>query len=344
MSRIRVWLQLLVGWLPLWALFSALIVTAHPGTRAHRAVFAGMRAVACAAVLGLLVHRLTRRFPWPHPMRPSFVAAHLVAAPVFAIAWVALSTALEMTMHLAHGGASFEIRAPLVPFVVLGVWLYLMMAGVIYAIEAAERAAVAESLAVHARLAALRAQLNPHFLFNALHTVVQLIPLEPRRATQAAEQLAGLLRTSLEEDRDLVSVAEEWAFVERYLALERIRFGDRLQVTMRMENNAQDALIPAFALQALVENAVRHGAAPRVEPTELRIHASTDDRTLTVVVRDTGAGADPALLSSGGTGLARLRDRLRTLFGDRGRLTLTSSPGKGFTAALEIPRRGGAGA
>lgn len=339
MPRVWVWLQLVIGWLPVWALYSTLIVTAHQGTTVHSAVFAGMRAVACAALLGLGVNRLTLRYPWPVPMHLRFIALHVVAAPLYAISWMVLAVLSESVLLTVHaGGLQLAMRAPLVPFLVMGVWFYVMVAGVTYASQAAQRAAVAEALAATSQLATLRSQLNPHFLFNALHAVVQLIPLEPQRAAQATEQLAGLLRTSLEEDRDLIRLADEWSFVERYLELERLRFGDRLQVTMTMEDDARDALIPSFALQTLVENAIRHGAAPRMEATSLTIHARVDRSLLMVVVRDTGGGADPAALSNSGTGLARLRDRLRVLFTDRGTLQIDTQAGRGFIATISVPQ------
>jgi anti-sigma regulatory factor (Ser/Thr protein kinase) len=333
-------MQLLLGWLPVWALYSTLMLTAHPGTTARQAIFVGMRAIICAALLSLAVNWLVQRFPWPVPMRLRFIALHLMAAPLYAVSWMILTAGLESALHSVHnGGVQVMVKAPAVPFVIMGIWFYVMVAGVSYASQAAQRAAIAEALAVSARLATLRQQLNPHFLFNALHTVVQLIPLDPRRASQAAEQLASLLRTSLEEDRDLVRLADEWTFVERYLGLERIRFGDRLQVTLSLDSAAAGALVPSFALQTLAENAVRHGAAPHVEATTLRIDARIVDRTLMVVVSDTGAGADPERMTHGGTGLARLRDRLRALFGDQSQLRIETAPGRGFTATMSVPIR-----
>jgi signal transduction histidine kinase len=341
MPRTWVWLQLIIGWLPVWALYSTLIVTAHPGTPVNSAIFAGFRAIACAAALGLVVHRVTERLRWPTPMRGSFIAVQLVAAPLYAVSWYVATALFESALRSAHGyGAHLVASAPLVPFLVIGVWLYAMVASVSYATQAAERAAVAESLAAHSQLAALRSQINPHFLFNALHTVVQLIPHEPREASRAAEQLASLLRTSIEETRDVLPLADEWRFVQRYIELERTRFGDRLRVDAQLDDDALDALVPSFALQTLVENAVRHGAAPRVDTTTVFIRATVADDTLTVTVVDDGVGAS-LVESTSGTGLARLRDRVRGLCGDHGMLSLQSQPGQGYAATLTIPLRDG---
>ena len=99
--------------------------------------------------------------------------------------------------------------------------------------------------------------MHPHFIFNALHTVVQLIPREPTRAAEAAELIAELLRTVVEEDRDVIALAEEWRFVERYLEIERIRFGERLDIDVRISPAARSATLPSFSLQTMVENAVQ---------------------------------------------------------------------------------------
>lgn len=343
MRRTLVWLQLLIGWLPVWMLYTTMIVSAHPGTTFGDAALISFRAIGCAALLGLVVYRLTERLPWPHPIRLRFVALHLVAAPLYALAWLLLTNAVELVLHGGlHGAEVIMIRLPLMRYLVMGCWLYIMVAGVAYAIGAAERAAKAEAGAARSQLAALRAQLNPHFLFNSLHTVVQLIPREPKLAAQAAEQIANLLRTTIEEDRDLVPLSEEWQFVERYLAVERIRFGDRLQVRSQIAADAGDATLPSFAIQTLVENAIRHGVEPRVEPTEVSIEARMTDGTLTVTVRDTGPGAmDRPGSGSGGTGLARLRERLTALYPGAARLELSSGAPGGFKATLVIPQSAG---
>ncbi|HEX4934611.1 MAG TPA: histidine kinase [Gemmatimonadaceae bacterium] len=336
MPRAWLWLQLVIGWLPVWALFLTLIVTFHGEAPSWAAVAAATRLVLAGAVLAPLVRRFVLRHPWPHPMRLAFVALHLGAALAYGAAWFVINLAVE---SLVSAMAVPIMGAILVPFLLLGAWLYVMIAAVVYAGETATRAARAEGAATEAQLAALRGQLNPHFLFNALHSVVQLTAIAPERAARAAEDLAGLLRVTIDETRDLVPLGDEWRFVQRYLELERMRFGDRLVVDAALDEAAMDALVPAFALQTLVENAVRHGAAPRVEPTTLAIRARRDGERLHLTVRDDGAGATETALVGGtgtGTGLRRLRERLAALYGDRARLQLEAGA-RGVRATLELP-------
>jgi hypothetical protein len=340
MARAWVWLHLLIGWLPVWALFTTLLVTAHPEVTLAGASLIALRMMVAAAAVGFLVQRLTERLPWPHPFRVRFLAIHAVAAGLYAVAWLLLNSVIE---SLLRGQVMIIVGYGIGPFLVLGVWLYVMVAGVSYATQAAERTARAEANAARSRLAALRAQLHPHFLFNALHTVVQLMPREPRRAAQAAEELAGLLRTTIEEDRDLVSLAEERVFVDRYLAIEHLRFGERLRIRMDIPTDTEGVLVPSFALQTLVENAVRHGAAPQIAPTDIAVTARVAAGVLTLTVHDTGAGATAdAVAHSTGTGLRRLRDRLASLYDSRARLDASASPEGGFTATLVIPQGAGA--
>ena len=203
MSRRVVWLQLLIGWLPLWALFTTLVLTNHPNVQFGAAAFISLRMIVAAAILGLGVQRITERIPWPNPVRPGFVLLHLAAAFGYSIAWVILNSLIESVLR---GAVLLVIGVSMSSFIAVGVWLYVMIAGVSYTLQSNARTARAETTAAQAQLAALRSQLNPHFLFNALHTVVQLIPRQPEVASQAAEQVAGLLRTTLEEDRDVITL------------------------------------------------------------------------------------------------------------------------------------------
>jgi signal transduction histidine kinase len=319
----------------MWALLAALVVAMH-GVSFYRAAILALPGIVAAALLGFGVHRLTEHFPWPRRVTPLFVIGHVAAALMFAIAWILLNSALES----AHRGVMvFVLGIGLGPFIVTGVWFYVMIAGVSYTAQATQRAAQAEAAAAQAQLAAIRSQLNPHFLFNALHTVIQLIPREPRRAAQAAEGLADVLRATVDENRDLVTVAEELAFVEKYLDVERLRFGDRLRVVVDVSGVARAAILPSFALQTLVENAVRHGAAPRVEPTDLTVTGLVANGMLRVTVSDNGVGAAAQAVDGTGTGLKRLRDRLAALYGKRARLDIAAaSAAGGFAVDLFVPQ------
>lgn len=332
-TRRIVWLQLLIGWLPLWALFAMLIHTAHH-TSLVGASHIAFRMIGAAAVLGFLVLRFAGRLKWPSPVTPSFVATHFAAAALYSVAWMTLNSLIETAIR---GRLTLVLGIGIMSSFMLGIWLYVMIAGVSYTSIATERAARAEAAAAKAQLAALRSQLHPHFLFNALHTVVHLIPHDPARAAEAAEKLAGLLRTAVEEERDLVTVAEEFAFVMKYWDIERMRFGDRLTGAHHLRKHSRDALIPAFSIQTLVENAIRHAVAPRVEPTAVHIDTAMTDGVLEVVVRDTGGGSIPR--STNGTGLKRLRERLEALYGGRATLDVSSSA-EGVVATMRIPQDG----
>ena len=336
MPRAWIWMQLLIGWLPVWVLFTVLMMAAHQVSFVQALPIA-LRLMLCAAVLGLAVQRFSTRLPWPYPFRLRFLAVHLLAAAAYAVGWLLLNSALE---SLLSGRWVLVIGPGLGAYLVTGIWFYVMIAGVSYANRAAERAAQLTAQAARSQLAALRTQLHPHFLFNALHTVVQLIPMDPRGAVRAAELLAGVLRRSIEEQRDQLPLREEWAFVQRYLDIEGIRFGERLLVRSEIDEAALDCCVPSFALQTLVENAVRHAAAPSIEPVTLWIAARLDGQRLRLTVADDGAGADPAQIEQGtGTGLRRLRERLAWLYGSSAALRLARGiDGRGLTATLDLPR------
>jgi len=336
---LQFWLLLGIGWLPMWLLFTLMITSVHALPLAPSAWMA-LRMIGSAAVLGVGVHAFILRHPWPAPFRASFLLLHVVAAALFAVSWVAAYSLIE---SLLRWRLAYVAGPGLGRFALTGVWLYLTIAAVAYAQQAARRNALVQAAAARAQLAALQSQLHPHFLFNALHTVVQLIPLDPGRAIEAAEALADLLRSALDERRDQVTLAAEWRFVQGYLAIEQMRFGERLQIEAAMPASTLDLRLPSFALQTLVENAVRHGAAPKLGNTRLRIMASANRQHLSLVVSDDGAGADAAAVQeSGGTGLRRLRERLACLYGHSAALDIDASP-RGVTATLRLPLEQGSG-
>ncbi|HET7843669.1 MAG TPA: histidine kinase [Xanthomonadales bacterium] len=338
MARLRFIVQLLIGWLPVGALFCVLIATAHRTPVLDAAPIA-LQMMLTAAALGVLVDRFAARLPWPHPMRARFVFAHLAAAPAYAVSWWMLNNVVE---SIRHGAIAIVVGPGIVPYLVLGVWLYVMVAGVAYAQRGAARRAELEAQAARAQLAALRSQLHPHFLFNALHTVVQLVPVRPDLATQAAMQLADLLRVATGVQRDLLPLREEWAFVQRYLAIEALRLGERMRVEAAIDDAALDLLVPSFALQTLVENAVRHAVAPREAASVLRIAARLDGERLVLEVVDDGPGIDAhAPLAGSGTGLRRLRERLAALHGSAAALELGTRDGTGGVARVLLPRTNG---
>ncbi|HEX5869934.1 MAG TPA: histidine kinase [Longimicrobium sp.] len=298
-------------------------------------------ALLARVLLGLavayLAYRFVRRLPWPRPFRIRFLLIHMAAAPASGAAWLVLTSAAVTLIT----GRPFiaNLRDVPVDFLTIGTTVYGVVAAVIYLDDATARAFRAEAAVAQTQLATLRAQLQPHFLFNALHTVVQLIPVDPGRAVEAAECVAGLLRTALDEERDAVSLAEEWAFVSRYLELEGIRFGDRLRLSADIDPELLDDRVPPFALQTLVENAVRHGAAPRVAPTDIVVTAAGTRAELALSVRNTGdAGAAHQPDGGTGTGLRRLRERLEVLHGKAARLAYGPLPEGGFEAVLVLPR------
>jgi LytS/YehU family sensor histidine kinase len=291
--------------------------------------------LAVGFVLAVAVFRLVPRIPWPRPFNWRFAAVHLLAAPVMSAMWLLVSLPIEWLVG-GHGDVSFAVRFK--EMMVIGSFFYILIAGLSYSAHGARRLAQAEAIAAQTQLATLRSQLQPHFLFNALHTIVQLIHLDRQRAVEAAELVADLLRRTIEEQRDEVPLGEEWQFVSRYLAIEQIRFGERLVVNADLPPELESERVPSFALQTLVENAVQHGAAPRVAPTEITISGTRSTSELVIAVRNSGDSHAQANGKGTGTGLTRLQQRLAVLYG--GSATLRAEPvaAGGYEAVLTVPR------
>ena len=200
-------------------------------------------------------------------------------------------------------------------------------------------------LVTEAELRALRAQINPHFLFNALTTIGHLIQTAPSRALETLLRLTALLRAVLRSEIEYTTLGRELDVVEAYLEIERARFEDRLRVTIDAPPDARRVSVPPLVLQPLAENAVKHGIAPLREgghvTVQARVGAAGDgSRQLTLLVRDTGAGATEARVARGrdrGVGLRNVERRLACQYGDRAWLALRTTPGAGTTVEIRLP-------
>ena len=206
--------------------------------------------------------------------------------------------------------------------------------------ERALRASQLETQLSEARLQALTMQLQPHFLFNALHTIGQLIrTAQPARAVQVVAGLGELLRRVLDgAATQEVPLKQELDFVRSYLDIEQIRFRDRLKVVLDPDPEALDATVPYFILQPLVENAIKHGIASRATVGRVLIGARRIDGTLHLTVRDDGSGlAEPA--GARGVGLANTSARLRQLYGDQASFEVVNMADGGVIARIVLPYR-----
>ena len=296
------------------------------------------------------IFAIARRWPITRVVAARRIALHLVLALVFCAVWAAGGTLLRILIQPApmqHGAVRFALSwfIGTLPF---GSAVYLATVGLEHAtqyfVEAREGelklARLSEQL-TGARLAALQARLNPHFLFNSLNTVAVLVRDGNRvTATRVIEQLSDVLRLILgRTDENEVRLDEELKLVRLYLGVEQARFSDRLAPRFSIAPETLGAAVPSFAVQHLVENALRHGIATRTESGRVSISAERDVDMLEVTVTDDGAGIRAGAAEPAGHGIAHTRDRLRNLYGDRASLDIESAAHRGTVARLRIPFR-----
>jgi signal transduction histidine kinase len=333
-----------VAWVPV-AISYVQILTGMRDISLSRAVLAACCQVLAAAVLGVAVWSLSNRIPWPDQLSGRFMAIQLGLAVAYSAVWYAAEY-LVSRIGLTRGGASFAGWQLLT-----GLLVYGTIAGGSYALRNADRlrereiaASRAEALRVQAELQMLRGQLDPRFLFNTLQTVSVLVRQSPRTAEAALARFANLLRYVLDAQRlehEDVPLAVELGFVRDYLSLEQLRLGDRLTVVEQVDAEVLGCLIPALTLQPLVENAITHAIATRLTPGTITIGASVADDELTIVIADDGPGAlAEQVRFAPGLGLRVGRQRLETRYAHRGRLTVTTARGAGFTVTLAMPAGG----
>jgi signal transduction histidine kinase len=342
-------LMVVGAWLPFflfWVLF--FLTYGRERQRLTTALSSAFAAIGSAALLSLAVWRFCARNPWPLTVRPSFYLKHLAAASAYGVTWILAMYGTEGALQgrnlfddLVSG---FSSRVILWQFL-MGVWLYGLVAGVAYGIqtrrranESERRALRAEAALVGARLEALRSRLNPHFLFNALHTVGALVRQDAATAEKAVEKLGDILRQTLREDTgETVPFREEWELTARYLDFEQLRYGDRLQVSRDVDPRAFECHTPTFALQTLVENAVRHSIASRVEGGRVEISACVDGGTFLIRVRDDGPGRTTPSDGGTGYGLRALEERLAAVYGDAAAVTINSGGATGYEVSVRLP-------
>ena len=205
----------------------------------------------------------------------------------------------------------------------------------VHASQQAAAAAQARSDATAAQLGALQARMNPHFLFNALNTVASLVRSDPRTAERVVENLADVLRRTLDQSAmSTTTVAAEVDYLRAFLALERERWGDRLRIAWNIADDARGAAMPPLILQPIVENALRHGIGSRIDGGSITIAVRRDDSRLVADVTDDGEGFVPGWRE--GTGLGNVRQRLETLFGPDARLQIDRLE-RGARVTVEIP-------
>ncbi|MCI0695279.1 histidine kinase [candidate division KSB1 bacterium] len=227
--------------------------------------------------------------------------------------------------------------------------IYAAIVGIIYAFdyygkyrEHEVKASQLQAQLAQAQLQALKMQLHPHFLFNTLHAISTLIHKDVEAADRMIARLSDLLRLSLENlGVQEVTLKHELEFLERYLEIEQIRFGDRLTVRMNIEPEALDGMVPNFILQPIVENAIRHGIAPRAAHGHIEIHAKRENGQLQLEVHDDGPGLPESKRETlkEGVGLANTQARLQQLYAAAHRFELFNAEAGGLVVRLSIPLR-----
>jgi two-component system, LytTR family, sensor kinase len=310
-------------------------------------IFAGVEWIFLGG-LTPIAYVLARRFPLSREKLGRNLLVHFAGSLILCFGWATLGIALGLILdryparpHLLRGYISWLLTS--LPW---SVFMYFTVLGCVYAFtyyrEVRERETQQARLAAQlaeANLSALRMQLHPHFLFNSLNAITVLVRDERiKEASRMLELLSGLLRQVLQSDkRQVVPLNDELHFIEQYLAIEQVRFSDRLEVVWSVDEAVRDVLVPEFILQPLVENAVRHGVAPRTEKGTIEIDARQDGAELVLQVRDDGPGYSS--VAGVGVGIANTRARLQTLYGPAGRLVVSSSEAGGTVAEVRIPVR-----
>ena len=295
------------------------------------------------AALTPVVFALAQRFPIRQPHWARALALHAVFFVVLSGVHSALAQAIgsPLATRVPFSGPPVLLR--FLEEFYSDIWMYwpLVVIRALLDARAAERErALQESrlraLTADLQLSLLRAQIQPHFLFNTLHAISALMRVDPRAAEDMVADLAEVLRASFENpDAHETTLRRELAVVECYLRIQQRRLGDRLTLVQSIEPDALDAAVPTLVLQSLVENAVVHGIAPVNRPGRLEITARREAAELLLAVQDDGSGLPAS--PRAGVGLANARERLRQLYGAAHSFELGGRPGEGTRVTLRLP-------
>jgi signal transduction histidine kinase len=340
-SRLIAWAWIFLGWtalalffgISLWLNYVALGREAHFGASLRLSLSEWW---IWALLTPIPIWLATR---WP-PVRPHLVrhaALHVVAGLVVAFTKV---QAERMVRIWIFGAAPYLLPSNLaLHFLIYWAIVALTLGAAYYRRSRAREleASRTEARLQEARLDLLASQLQPHFLFNALNTIAETVHEDPERADRMIGSLSELLRATLQRDGHLVTLADELALADRYLAIQQARFGDRLQVEIEATEAARACRVPRLILQPLLENAIHHGVSTRVAGGCIRIVADRQDGALRLTIQDNGSNRPDADAAGHGIGLSNTHARLAAMYGERASLKVTSVSGEGTTVTLTLP-------
>jgi signal transduction histidine kinase len=301
-----------------------------------------------------LIFRIAHRFPIDSVRWPRALGAHALGVAGFAVLHMACMVSLRVALWPGTFLQSYKTYGDFVRFIqrVLltnldwALMTYSAIVGLSYALRyyresqaRAIKAAQLETSLAEARLKTLEAELHPHFLFNTLHAISSLIHSQPEAADRMISRLSDLLRiTFARSGAACVPLQEELEFLQKYLEIEQTRFQDRLSVKYEIDSDTLDAEVPRMILQPLVENAIKHGVAPRSGPGTIRISSRREGDALRLEVHDNGVGLSGGARAKlhGGVGLSNTRARLECLYGEAYALEFSEAD-KGLSVEMRFP-------
>jgi signal transduction histidine kinase len=346
------WARLAFLW-GVWALvglfFSSQIYFYFLGTRKQMSLPSAlawqMSAVVIFALSTPLVLLLARRYRVERQTWWRALLVHLLAGTAISATWATYHVFLD-----SFFGGLDGLRASSLPRIIFlhldkELLVYWIIVVVSHAIDYYQRYREGELRASQAQLQALKMQLHPHFLFNALHSISSLVHTDPDAADKMIARLGDFLRLTLESSAaQVVPLRQEIEFLNCYLEIERTRFRDRLTTRIEVDPQVLDCGVPNLILQPIVENAIRHGVSQRTGPGHVEVTAERAGASLRLEVRDNGRGLPerPSATGAkgGGVGLANTRARLQRLYGAAYRFELANAPAGGAVVTLEIPMQG----